>query len=54
MESMNVMTLWEENFPEFVKVGEAGINSLMVSAKVVELSAGQQIFTWGLFVNSIY
>lgn len=36
--------LWEENFPEFIKAGEAGINSLMASAKLVELPAGQQVF----------
>lgn len=36
--------LWEANFPEFIKAGEAGINSLMASAKLVELPAGQQVF----------
>ena len=44
MESLSVRELWEDNFPEFIKAGEAGINSLMAAAKLVELSAGQQVF----------
>lgn len=44
MESLNMQQLWEVNFPEFIKAGEAGINSLMASAKLVELPAGQQVF----------
>ena len=44
MESLKLQNLWEANFPEFVTAGEAGINSLMASAKLVELSAGQQVF----------
>ena len=44
MESISAEKLWEANFPEFIKAGEAGINSLMASAKRVELSAGQQVF----------
>lgn len=44
MESISAETLWETNFPEFIKAGEVGINSLMASAKLVELPAGQQVF----------
>ncbi len=44
MEPLNVQQLWEAHFPEFVKVEEAGIRSLMVSAKIVEMFAGQQVF----------
>lgn len=44
MGSVSIQTLWETHFPNFVEAGEPGINSLMHSAKVVELSAGQQVF----------
>ncbi|NOQ14399.1 MAG: helix-turn-helix domain-containing protein [Methyloprofundus sp.] len=44
MESISAEKLWAANFPEFIKAGEAGINSLMASAKLVELPAGQQVF----------
>ncbi|GAW85235.1 CRP/FNR family transcriptional regulator, anaerobic regulatory protein [Bathymodiolus platifrons methanotrophic gill symbiont] len=44
MESISAQQLWETNFPEFIKAGEAGLNSLMASAKLVELPAGQQVF----------
>lgn len=44
MESLSAKQLWDANFPEFVQASEAGINSLMASAKLVELPAGQQIF----------
>ena len=44
MGSLSAQQLWEANFPEFIKAGEAGINSLMASAKLVKLPAGQQVF----------
>ena len=44
MDRLTSETLWNTHFPEFVRVGEAGINSLMASAKLVELPAGQQVF----------
>ncbi|BCG62830.1 MAG: CRP/FNR family transcriptional regulator, anaerobic regulatory protein [Methyloprofundus sp.] len=44
MESVNLQALWETNFPGMVKAAEAGLNSLMASAKLVELPAGQQVF----------
>lgn len=44
MEALTEQKLWEANFPEFIKSGETGINSLMASAKLVELPAGQQVF----------
>jgi CRP/FNR family transcriptional regulator len=37
-------TLWETYFPEFIAAQEASINSLMSSAALVELEAGQHIF----------
>ncbi len=44
MGTLNAQKLWAENFPEFLRAGEAGINSLMTSANVVKLPAGQQVF----------
>lgn len=44
MDRLTSEILWNTHFPEFVRVGEAGINSLMASAKLVELPAGQQVF----------
>ena len=44
MESVSIKALWSTHFPEFIQAGEAGINSLMASAKLVELPAGQQVF----------
>lgn len=44
MDTVSKGTLWEAYFPEFVAAGEAGINSLMLSAKIIELPAGQQVF----------
>ena len=44
VESISVQKLWEANFPEFIKAAEAGLNSLMASATLVKLPAGQQIF----------
>ncbi|WP_428355500.1 Crp/Fnr family transcriptional regulator [Methyloprofundus sp.] len=44
MEKLNKQALWNIHFPEFVMAGEGGINSLMASAKLVELPAGQQVF----------
>ena len=44
MESLSTQQLWKSNFPEFIKAGEAGINSLMASVKLVELPGGQQVF----------
>lgn len=44
MDRLTSETLWNTHFPEFVRAGEAGINSLMASAKLVELPAGQQVF----------
>ncbi len=35
MDRLSSETLWNTHFPEFVRVGEAGINSLMASAKLV-------------------
>lgn len=44
MEQVSKQALWAAYFPEFIKAGEAGINSLMASAKLVELPAGKQVF----------
>jgi len=44
MDTVSNQALWETHFPEFVKAGEAGINSLMSSAKLVELPARKQVF----------
>ena len=44
MDTVSNQALWEAHFPEFVKAGEAGINSLMSSAKLVELPARKQVF----------
>ena len=43
MESVSIKALWSTHFPEFIQAGEAGINSLMASAKLVELPAGQPL-----------
>lgn len=42
--TLSIKDLWAANFPEFIQAGEVGLNSLMASAKLVELPAGQQIF----------
>jgi|GEM_PF-1143233 hypothetical protein len=34
MDRLSSETLWNTHFPEFVRVGEAAINSLMASAKL--------------------
>ncbi len=40
--------LWEKFFPEFVCCGEASIASLMESASLVNIPAGQQVFASGM------
>ncbi|OQK17105.1 hypothetical protein AU255_04180 [Methyloprofundus sedimenti] len=44
MDTVSNENLWNTHFPEFVKAGEAGINSLMAAAKLVTMPAGQQVF----------
>jgi len=44
MDSISREALWELHFPEFIMAAETGLNSLMASAKVVELADGQQVF----------
>ena len=44
MDTVSNQALWEAHFPEFINAGEAGINSLMSSAKLVELPARKQVF----------
>ena len=39
--------LWESCFPEFIKCGESKIISLMESASLVNIPAGQQVFASG-------
>lgn len=39
--------LWESCFPEFIKCGESKIVSLMESASLVTIPAGQQVFSSG-------
>lgn len=38
---------WESMFPEFIKCGEAAINSLMESSTLAEIAMGQQVFACG-------
>ncbi len=47
MEVLEKQALWLKYFPEFIEAAEAGMNSLMVSATVVELSEGQPVFYLG-------
>jgi len=39
--------LWESHFPEFIKCGESNMMSLMESATLVNIPAGQQVFSSG-------
>ena len=39
--------LWEDYFPEFIKSGESAMMSLMESATLVNIPAGQQVFALG-------
>lgn len=39
--------LWENYFPEFLQCGEASILSLMESATLADIPAGQQVFSLG-------
>jgi CRP/FNR family transcriptional regulator len=39
--------LWENHFPEFVNSGESAMMSLMESASLVSIPAGQQVFALG-------
>ncbi|MCK5830688.1 MAG: Crp/Fnr family transcriptional regulator [Methylococcales bacterium] len=39
--------LWESHFPEFSKSGESAMKSLMESAALVSIPAGQQVFASG-------
>ncbi len=47
MATINNQSLWQQHFPEFITANEAGLNSLMYAAKLVELSAGQHVFYAG-------
>ena len=38
---------WEKSFPEFIQSGETSMNSLMESATLVHIPAGQQVFSLG-------
>jgi len=44
---MDAVELWEAHFPEFTASGEASMQSLMHSARLVELPSGQQVFNPG-------
>jgi CRP/FNR family transcriptional regulator len=39
--------LWETHFPEFIDCGESAIESLMESATLAKIPAGQQVFASG-------
>ena len=39
--------LWESHFPEFIKCAESNVVSLMESAALVNIPAGQQVFSSG-------
>ncbi|MCF7969972.1 MAG: Crp/Fnr family transcriptional regulator [Methylococcaceae bacterium] len=47
MDAIGLQNLWNTYFPEFAASGEASMKSLMLSAKLVELLAGQQVFYAG-------
>ncbi len=44
---VNNHALWEASFPEFLQCGESAMLSLMESATVAEIPAGQQVFGSG-------